>query len=69
MSKNDILVTAHKNHLYYATEFKREGKDVMVFAVFSKKGEKQFKEQMKEYVIKQVFDSHNENRLIGVVLI
>lgn len=37
MSRNDILLTAYENDLYYATEFKRNGKDVMVFSVFFKR--------------------------------
>lgn len=68
MSRNDILLTAYENDLYYATEFKRNGKDVMVFSVFSKDGEQKFREQMKGYIIEPVMDSHNENRLIGVVV-
>lgn len=68
MSIQDIVNIAYNNDLYYSTEFESKGRKVLVFSVYSKSGEKKFKERMKGYVIERVFDSHNENMLIGVMI-
>ena len=68
MSVKDIVQLAYENDLYYATEFQREGRRVLVFTVYSKDGESNFKKQMKNYLVERVIDSHNENTLIGVMV-
>lgn len=68
LSKNDIVNIAYSNELYYSTEFYLSGRTVIVFSVYSLEGLKTFKEQLKNYFVEKVIDSHNENYLIGVMI-